>query len=141
MDMEILFRGKRADNGEWLYGNLLRTDYDGTCIIQNHVPRHLLKNYEVDPKTACKYTGLADRNGRKIFEGDIVNCSEKRGAAFWRCKVGWNETKARFDVINTDCEFPMCLDSFGHDMPINGSDYEIIGNIFDNPSLLEGGAE
>lgn len=138
MDREILFRGKRKMDGEWIYGNLLSTD-DGIFIIQNHVPEHLLEKFEVLEDTVCQYTGLTDRNGMKIFEGDIVNCSKKRGAAFWRCKVQWNETRARFDVITADCAFPMCLDECGRDIPVNGSDYEVIGNIFDSQELMEGG--
>lgn len=153
MNREILFRGKRADNGEWMEGyvfddGLLNSDrkFVGGFVIEDYeggaddtfrVTGSFY--YEVYPETICPYTGLTDRNGRKIFEGDIVNCREKRGAAFWRCKVQWNETRAGFDVINADCAFPMCLDECGRDIPINGSDYEVVGNIFDNPELMEGG--
>lgn len=178
MDREILFRGKRIDNGKLVYGYIVRVHHRGEKgKIESYFFNALDElgwAYEcvVSAETVCQYTGLNDStkweelsegekekflselnhredrlntkedwNGRKIFEGDIVKCNNKRGAAFWRCKVAWNEVKARFDVINTDCEFPMCLDGLGHDIPINGSDYEIIGNVFDNLELLEGGAE
>lgn len=122
MDREILFRGKRMDNGKWVEGNLLRTDDDGTCIIQNHVPHHLLKNYEVDPKTVCQYTGLIDRDGRKIFEGDIVSIPGKK---------------------NHNVKFEYGQFCIGLNWPIAYSrrECEVIGNIFDNPDFLEGGAE
>ena len=145
MGREILFRGKRADNGEWMEGYYaiigkrkviiaypeMFYDENGKEVYANEIK-------DVDFETICRYTGLTDRNGRKIFEGDIVNCREKRGAAFWRCKVQWNETRVRFDVITVDCAFPMCLDGCGRDIPIEGSDYEVVGNIFDNPELMEG---
>lgn len=142
MDREILFRGKRVDNGEWMEGYYavigkrkviiaypeMFFDDNGKEIYGNEIK-------DVDPETVCQYTGLTDENGRRIFDGDILDCSEKRGAAFWHCKVVWNETMAEFDVIAMDCAFPMCLD--GHDISINGLDYEVIGNIFDNPELVE----
>lgn len=83
------------------------------------------------------YTGLMDRNGALIFENDIVNGSAKRGAVFYECLVLWNECKARFDVRTMDCNFPMTLDECTDDISMSGFDYEVIGNRFDNPELLE----
>lgn len=136
MGREILFRGKRIDNGQWVEGYLMDTDYINVPFNDNDVCGRFDDPIEVDIETVCQYTGLTDKNGRKIFEGDIANCYEKRGAAFWHCKVVWNEVKARFDVIAMDCAFPMCLDAIGGDISINGLDYEVIGNIFDNLDLL-----
>lgn len=65
MENRYLFRGKRIDNGEWIFGNLIQTD-DGVYIIQNYVPQNLIKNYEVDPSTICLCTGFQDKNG-KLF--------------------------------------------------------------------------
>ncbi|MBD5473654.1 MAG: hypothetical protein HDR20_12415 [Lachnospiraceae bacterium] len=124
---EILFRAKRKSDGEWIFGNLLRTDDDGICIIQNHVPHHLLKNYEVDSETICQYTGLTDKNGRKIFEGDIVQYS-KIGAVG---KVVWYEGDyIGFAVDDIDDSFQQ------YDKELFDK-HEVIGNIFDNPELLE----
>lgn len=156
MDREILFRGKRIDNGEWLEGfyysmaettYVFEEDYKKFPVPIHHyimvermtdwgLPNRMCQA-EVDPKTVCQYTGLTDKNGKKIFEGDIVNCHEKRGAAFWHCEVVWNEVWARFDVIAMDCAFPMCLYYAASDISINGLDYEVIDNIFDEPKCDE----
>lgn len=135
---EILFRAKRKNNRGWICGSFVKK-VSGVYIISESITGCIADytEHEVDPETVCQYTGLTDKNGRKIFEGDIVNCSERRGAAFWRCKVQWNEARARFDVINADCAFPMCLDDCRGTISINGSDYEVISNIFDNPELVE----
>ena len=71
MENRFLFRAKRKDNGEWIFGNLIQTD-DGVYIIQNYVPQHLIKNYEVDQSTVCQCTGLKDKKGKLIWENDIV---------------------------------------------------------------------
>ncbi len=131
---EILFRGKRKSNGEWIFGNLLQTDDDGICIIQNHVPHHLLKEYEVDPKTVCQYTGLTAKDGKKIFEGDIVECRARKDGHD-KYKVVWCKDYADFRIEPLDfgVQFPIA-DYEGE--YIRGGKYSVIGNIFDNPELI-----
>lgn len=131
MSREILFRAKRKSDGEWIFGNLLQTNNDGICIIQNHVPHHLLKNYEVDTETVCQYIGLTDKNGSKIFEGDIVKISDDEDEIY---TIEWDNDTARFVILQRGsvmCDF----DNYW------GYEIEVISNIFDNPELLDGSTE
>lgn len=147
MESRYLFRGKRTDNGEWEIGSLIALP-DGKFEIANKCEnppdsdpmwgKCVITHY-VDPSTICQCTGLKDKNGKLIWEKDIVDGHIKRGAAFLNCLVLWNECKARFDVRAMDCNFPMTLDEVVDDISICGLDYEVIGNRFDNPELLEGG--
>ena len=152
MNDRYLYRAKRTDNGEWVEGNLVWSDDaddDYKAIIIPTTGSNMFtrggsngdlgfeKWYRVDPSTICQCTGLKDKNGKLIWENDIVNGSIKRGAAFYRCLVLWNECKARFDVRAQGCNFPMTLDECTDDISMSGFEYEVVGNKFDNPELLE----
>lgn len=121
----IKFRGKKLENGEWLYGDLVQDDRD-CCYIYPNDCGGLYANNKVDIKTIGQYTGLVDKNGEEIFEGDIL---EVEGMY---AKVVWNEEKASFEyeylhptqIANTFYEFNMPYLS-------------IVGNIHDNIELIK----
>ena len=154
MNDRYLYRAKRTDNGEWVEGNLVWSDdavNDYKAIIIPTTDSNMFtrggargdlgfENWcRVDPSTICQCTGLKDKNGKLIWENDIIDGHIKRGAAFYTCKVLWNECKARFDVRAMECNCPMTLDECVDDISVCGLDYAVIGNIFDNPELLEVG--
>ena len=136
---EILFRGKRVDNGEWIVGYLFRLseELNPFIMIKNRSESH-----EVFPETVGQYTGLTDKNGTKIFEGDIVCIRYRNGEI---CCIGdvqfshgvygaeWLGTKKNKSMVGGWGQLHN-LRRFDDDI-IN--DIEVIGNIYDNPELLE----
>lgn len=130
---EILFRGQMKTEKKWIYGNLLQTD-SSTYVIQNYVPFEGIEKYEVIPETVCQYTGLTDKNGKKIFEGDICkyyNPEDKDGIAVIREDYAeWTSGIIRQKEIMTPIFYLKCSE-----------EWEVIGNIFDNPELLKEDAE
>ena len=157
MQREIKFRGfHKCENGntiiiingepvrgKWVYGYYFISERDiedgfiwrDIPQIQQRYGDHY-QYFDVIPETIGQYTGLKDKNGKEIYEGDIVNC-EKRGAAFYRSVVVYNSIMGRHDVNAMDCMFPMTLDCCEDDISIDGNDYEVIGNIYENPELLK----
>ena len=143
MAREILFRGKRIDNGEWVDGYY--TFYPQGFSVKGK-PEHVIRDtweligklYFVDPDTVCQYTGLTDKNGRKIFEGDILKrvlLPTKRIENNFR--IAFVPVKSCFSAIDLDGSNVTFISDY-----INSSyEIEVIGNIFDNPELLEGGVE
>ena len=126
MNREILFRGKRIENGEWVYGSLVLW-YDGSISIETGV--YDAPMYAVDPATIGQYTGLTDKNGKRIFEGDLITIpgSKRQGLP---APVKWSNFDARFEVCRRGFN-PICLDG-------DEGIYEVIGNIHDNCEFLEG---
>ena len=129
---EILFKAKRIDNGDWVQGYYMpRPNSPGK-------PRYYIvlvgeaKWYEIDLKTLCQYTGLKDKNGKRIWENDIVSfidCSStESGYVEHNCvgRVAWDCEYACFRVSGT-------LSAESWEVL---QDCVIIGNVFDNPELL-----
>ena len=137
---EILFRGKRIDNGEWVEGwyqpPIERDDYIfGTTIA--YICEGYLDDVEVDPSTVSQYTGLTDKNGKRIFEGDIVSTDITRpylivefrdGCFMFNCNDGG---KDYYDIMLPILEKAQTEYKYG----------EVIGNIHDNPEFIKEGAD
>lgn len=124
---KILFRCKRIDNGEWAYGYVVLWG-DGSCSIEQGDLEHPM--VAVERNTVGLYTGLCDKNGKKIFEGDICR-NTKTGEVV---SVKWHGTMAGF-VWSKPKEGHL----FDFGALFRAYDkYEVIGNIHDNPELLEG---
>lgn len=130
---EILFRGKRKDNGKWVYGNYAVTDNNEK---QHFIFQNKAFEFEVDPETVGQYTGITDDNEKKIFEGDILGVTNDDPDYDYITKVYLDCDTLCVDVQGQDYDYT----SIGFAIEIWDDEcdqVEIIGNIYDNPELLE----
>lgn len=144
---EIKFRGKRIDNGKWISGYLFAQG-GKAYIITDLTPVGFIK-HEVDPATVGQYAGLHDKEGKEIFEGDILVLVAERAEQVF-LSAGWEAIDPRFCSIIAmsynigECAFGFCRPSEAMDAnPDIGAlaihnRCRIIGNIHDNPELLKG---
>lgn len=140
---DIEFRGKRTDNGEWVYGNLVRGCDEKYAYIVEFGNRELCRNYvNVNPDTVGQYTGLTDNNGKKIFEGDIVNCVDiNNGGSFTaivsfgnpNCEYNWGFQLVQMGVDNLNTDILLWVD-----MEEAGAYIEVISNIYDAAKTIRG---
>lgn len=137
MEDRYLFRGKRIDNGEWIVGDLIQNKFlrgmRSWISSEKYDPKRLRKisknmaqwrSVEVDPSTICQCTGLKDKNDKLIWENDVVKINNS--------KVNTLITFRDFEII---CTIPN-EKYYKHRLEYD-TEYEVIGNIFDNPELLE----
>ena len=139
MNREIIFKAKRLDNGEWVegylfddgmpkpkryfIGGIIIKPYEGTACDKWNVVG--IDFCEIDIDTLCQHTGLTDKNGKRIWENDIVELPDEN--VYFKCE--WEKDTARF-VLNGD-RFTVDFDDYRE------YEVEVIGNIFDNTDLLE----
>ena len=131
MKREILFRGKRLDNGEFIEGSLT-VDCHGNCCIYHPLKVPIgggFQYFDIDPETVGQYTGMTDKNGTKIFEGDIV-----RHIDTMRHVVEVVNSEVYFDTEMLEFGFRYSNELFHCQF---NNEFEVIGNIYDNKELLK----
>lgn len=131
---QILFRGKRVDNGEWAYDNSVLFFSEKTKI---YGALNKWREIEVIPETVGQYTGVIDKNGKKVFEGDIIDYT-------WDTLCGGKEHRTYvISYANNEAKFvgDCVIGNPRHSLPTFeyiGERGEVIGNIYDNKEILEG---
>lgn len=144
---EIKFRGKNLNTKDWVYGDLLQWN-DGETAIGVHGQfiddgYHFNENYDktpyVDETTVGQYTGLKDKNGKEIYEGDIISVNGK-----YPKLIRYIDEWASYCLANlTDLDCDLKTRYWHQVSPCWWTDYKreikVIGNVYDNPELLKGG--
>ena len=130
---EILFKAKRIDNGEWVEGCYVTSD--GKSFICMDIVEHYcviaLRWFEIDPETLCQFTGICDKNGNRIWENDILmaHLDESYPEDVTYETVEWGVAGwVGHEAGSIDREY---IDKFDLEH------FEVVGNIFDNPELLQ----
>lgn len=134
MERKIEFRGKRLDSSEWLYGDLMHDNHHGCYVYPNDCGGLYTEN-KVNPDTVGQYTGMKDKNDKKIFEGDIIRVHDEDGIDIG--VVRYNEDFGKYICVYSEIS--------GNWFDFEGTNGEflalfctkVIGNIYDTPELLK----
>ena len=149
---EILFRGKRCDNSEWVQGYYIRAEHHwhnhgihkdwitlGASANGGWFALH--NKYAVKSETVGQFTGLTDKNGTKVFEGDILKFTDEKYDYEWIGIVEFGNPNAEYNwgyqLVYIKGAQPNTDILLWFDMEETGAYSEVIGNIHDNPELLE----
>jgi len=120
---KIKFRGRKIDKDEWVYGYLVKDSEDKNLyeiISYSNLRSNTVEWSQIRPESEGQYTGIKDKNGKEIYEGDIIS----------RC--GYKNFHKLVEDIR---DFYSNVNDY--EFPINLEEYEIIGNIYENPELLK----
>ena len=146
---EILFRGKRTDNDEWVYGSFCMDAVEqknGLCGVDGFIRRYdfakgKMQMHEVDRESVSQFTGLTDKNGKRIFDGDILHIVSYTCDYDFKTSVGakYGYTSGLYvDGDFNDGDFTEI--GFAFDYWSNeDAEVEVIGNIYDTPALMPDG--
>ena len=154
MDREIIYRGKRCSDDEWVYGFYVESQYSWqghkphrSWIVPNAISNggffNVLGRYAVKDDTVGQFTGLIDKNGVKIFDGDVVRKRDLTFGLKFDGVVVYNSEIGCFRIHSENNGVTMRMGFEASDVYNDGKctvpvkyDYEVIGNIYDNPELL-----
>ena len=154
MENRYLFRAKRIDNGEWVTGNLIQNPFfkgvrswisseqeDKTRLRSISRTQALWNSIEVDSSTICQCTGLKDKNGKLIWENDIVKCVDENNDIEFTAIIEFGNPNGLYDwgyqLQHIKGDEPNLDILLWVDMEEAGATCKVIGNIFDNPELWE----
>lgn len=159
MNRKIIFRGKRLDNGEWVYGDLIHIDDSDIGIVTDY---DHWQGCRVDPETVGQFVGITDEHGKEVYEGDVLEANYKYDKLGYNGGVDTDNDCICYGVVEFDndalqwvlnihkAEYPISkqieedgcslspLQIFGHEYGYDNCNLETIGNIHDNPDLLNG---
>ena len=144
MNDRYLYRAKRTDNGEWVEGFFVNAieQYGNGERMADIIPLDAIREFDcisptfmIDPSTICQFTGLTDKHGKKIWENDVVEIGEHQDNVNGLYKVIYCEN-AHCYALKRSVDFYYNFFTFSD---LNGfeTSSKVIGNIFDNPELLE----
>lgn len=131
---EILFKAKRIDNGEWVKGQYVY--FENPKTESGEPVKHFIGNGttiftdEIDLSTLCQYTGMTDKNGKRIWENDIVSAWSEGKHAIGKVKRRIDGLYIIYPAYQKTEFWGLCPDGNGK------TEVEVIGNIFDDPELL-----
>lgn len=157
MSREILFKAKRRDNGKWVEGYYCKINETTYCVEEDYkrfpVPTHhyilyetmtdwglpnRFLQYEIDPTTLCQYTGLTDKNGRKIWENDIITITLECDDYLIPSETGIVEySYGQYELKVKAPDGQEAYSNLINKLSETPFEIEKLGNVFDNPELLE----